>query len=73
MTPTASPTGASRYHKLGHDDTAIERLFVDVFLEAQSIEARALAKQALDLARDVGLPILVGLVALGVAVRRTRR
>jgi hypothetical protein len=29
--PTAAP---SRYHKIGHDPAAIERLFVDLFLEA---------------------------------------
>lgn len=28
--------GASRYHKIGHDDAAIERLFVDLFLEAHA-------------------------------------
>ena len=27
---------ASRYHKIGHDDAAIERLFTDVFLEAHA-------------------------------------
>jgi len=29
-----APLGASRYHKIGHDGAAIERLFVDLFLEA---------------------------------------
>jgi Transposase DDE domain group 1 len=29
-----APVGPSRYHKIGHDGTAIERLFVDLFLEA---------------------------------------
>ena len=32
-----APAGASsRYHKIGHDGTAIERLFVDLFLEAHA-------------------------------------
>jgi hypothetical protein len=29
-----APAGPSRYHKIGHDGAAIERLFVDLFLEA---------------------------------------
>jgi hypothetical protein len=29
-----APVGPSRYHKIGHDGTALERLFVDLFLEA---------------------------------------
>ena len=29
-----APFGPSRYHKIGHDGTAIEGLFVDLFLEA---------------------------------------
>jgi DDE family transposase len=29
-----APLGPSRYHKIGHDGAAIERLFVDLFLEA---------------------------------------
>jgi hypothetical protein len=29
-----APAAASRYHKIGHDGAAIERLFVDLFLEA---------------------------------------
>jgi Transposase DDE domain group 1 len=29
-----APAGPSRYHKIGHDPAAIERLFVDLFLEA---------------------------------------
>jgi hypothetical protein len=29
-----APRGPSRYHKIGHDGAAIERLFVDLFLEA---------------------------------------
>jgi hypothetical protein len=29
-----APAGASRYHKIGHDPTAIEGLFIDLFLEA---------------------------------------
>jgi hypothetical protein len=29
-----APFGPSRYHKIGHDGAAIERLFVDLFLEA---------------------------------------
>jgi len=29
-----APAGPSRYHKVGHDGAAIERLFVDLFLEA---------------------------------------
>ena len=29
-----APAGMSRYHKIGHDPAAIERLFVDLFLEA---------------------------------------
>jgi hypothetical protein len=30
----APPAGPSRYHKIGHDDDAIARLFIDVFLDA---------------------------------------
>jgi Transposase DDE domain group 1 len=29
-----APVGPSRYHKIGHDGEAIERLFVDLFLDA---------------------------------------
>jgi Transposase DDE domain group 1 len=29
-----APLGPSRYHKIGHDGAAIERLFADLFLEA---------------------------------------
>jgi Transposase DDE domain group 1 len=29
-----APRGPSRYHKIGHDGAAIERLFVDLFLDA---------------------------------------
>jgi hypothetical protein len=29
-----APSEPSRYHKIGHDGAAIERLFVDLFLEA---------------------------------------
>jgi hypothetical protein len=29
-----APRGPSRYHRIGHDGAAIERLFVDLFLEA---------------------------------------
>jgi len=29
-----APFGPSRYHKIGHDGAALERLFVDLFLEA---------------------------------------
>jgi hypothetical protein len=32
-----APTEAARYHKIGHDGAAIERLFVDLFLEAHQI------------------------------------
>ena len=32
-----APFGPSRYHKIGHDGAAIERLFVDLFLEAHSM------------------------------------
>jgi hypothetical protein len=31
-----APAGASRYHKIGHEGAAIERLFVDLFLEAHT-------------------------------------
>jgi hypothetical protein len=41
-----APAGASRYHKIGHDGPAIERLFVDLFLEAH---ARAPQQIILDL------------------------
>ena len=41
--PCGSPT---RYHKIGHDGAAIERLFVDLFLEAH---ARAPRRIVLDL------------------------
>jgi hypothetical protein len=32
-----APTEPARYHKVGHDGAAIERLFVDLFLEAHQI------------------------------------
>jgi hypothetical protein len=35
-----APAGASRYHKIGHDGAAIERLFVDLFLEAHKTPPR---------------------------------
>jgi hypothetical protein len=35
-----APAGASRYHKIGHDRAAIERLFVDLFLEAHRAPPR---------------------------------
>jgi len=35
--PKWAPT---RYHKIGHESTAIERLFVDVFLEAHAAAAK---------------------------------
>jgi hypothetical protein len=35
-----APAGASRYHKIGHDGAAIERLFMDVFLEAHKAPPR---------------------------------
>ena len=36
-----APTGAAtRYHKIGHDGQAIERLFVDLFLEAHTAPPR---------------------------------
>ena len=35
-----APAGASRYHKIGHDGAAIERLLVDVFLEAHKAPLR---------------------------------
>jgi hypothetical protein len=35
-----APAGASRYHKIGHDGAAIERLFTDVFLEAHKAPPR---------------------------------
>ena len=41
--PAAGPT---RYHKIGHDPKAIERLFVDLFLEAH---AKAVQQIILDL------------------------
>jgi Transposase DDE domain group 1 len=31
-----APSAPARYHKIGHDGAAIERLFVDLFLEAHS-------------------------------------
>ena len=31
-----APSGPARYHKIGHDGAAIERLFVDLFLEAHT-------------------------------------
>ena len=34
------PAGASRYHRIGHDRAAIERLFVDLFLEAHKAAPR---------------------------------
>jgi hypothetical protein len=35
-----APVGASRYHKIGHDGAAIERLFVDLFLAAHKAPPR---------------------------------
>ena len=35
-----APSRASRYHKIGHDGAAIERLFVDLFLEAHKAPPR---------------------------------
>src|SRR5918995_1804900 len=35
-----APRGPSRYHKIGHDGAAIERLFVDLFLEAHKAPPR---------------------------------
>jgi hypothetical protein len=35
-----APAGISRYHRIGHDGKAIERLFVDLFLEAHRIAPR---------------------------------
>jgi len=34
------PGGPSRYHKIGHDGAAIERLFIDLFLEAHKAPPR---------------------------------
>ena len=34
---------ATRYHKIAHDETAIERLFVDLFLEAHGSEPEEVA------------------------------
>jgi Transposase DDE domain group 1 len=31
-----APSAPARYHKIGHDGAAIERLFVDLFLEAHT-------------------------------------
>ena len=35
-----APVGPSRYHKIGHDSAAIERLFVDLFLVAHQAPPR---------------------------------
>ena len=35
-----APIGPSRYHRIGHDGTAVERLFVDLFLEAHRVPPR---------------------------------
>jgi Transposase DDE domain group 1 len=35
-----APIGPSRYHRIGHDGTAIERLFVELFLEAHRVPPR---------------------------------
>ena len=35
-----APVAPSRYHRIGHDGTAIERLFVDLFLEAHRVPPR---------------------------------
>jgi hypothetical protein len=35
-----APVGPSRYHKIGHDGEAIERLFVDLFLDAHKTAPR---------------------------------
>jgi hypothetical protein len=35
-----APSGASRYHKIGHDPAAIERLFVELFLDSHTTAAR---------------------------------
>src|SRR5512144_428690 len=47
-----APNGAAtRYHKIGHDGQAIERLFVDMFLEAQATPPRQIVL-ALDATDD---------------------
>jgi hypothetical protein len=35
-----APAGVSRYHRIGHDGTAIERLFVDLFVESHRVPPR---------------------------------
>jgi hypothetical protein len=35
-----APSGTSRYHKIGHDGAAIERLFVDLFLDSHTTAPR---------------------------------
>ena len=35
-----APKAATRYHKIGHDGRAIERLFVDLFLDAHAVPPR---------------------------------
>jgi hypothetical protein len=35
-----APVAPARYHRIGHDGTAIERLFVDLFLEAHRVPPR---------------------------------
>jgi hypothetical protein len=35
-----APSGTSRYHKIGHDPAAIERLFVDLFLDSHTTAPR---------------------------------
>jgi hypothetical protein len=37
-----APSGTSRYHKIGHDPAAIERLFVNLFLDSHTIAPRQL-------------------------------
>jgi hypothetical protein len=37
-----APLVPSRYHKIGHDAAAIERLFVDLFLEAHKTPPEAI-------------------------------
>jgi hypothetical protein len=74
-----APLAQSRYHKIGHDGAAIERPFVDLFLDSHPTAARRII---LDLdatdesfARPSGsalLPRLLRLLLLSAAVRVLR-
>ena len=74
-----APLTPSRYHKVGHDGAAIERLFVDIFLESHEtppgrivLDLDSTSAAARPPARPL-LPRLLRLPLLSAAVRVLRR